>query len=403
MCSHHPTNLCLQQFVGYPRSGYGEYRVRYSPPIHDWGRLAVDFHWGFTSESGPQQWTHHEFWNVWNFLDHDVNLTVRAWLTAYGHSTWDFTSHFGKVQQRGDPKKLSSSWYWKNRRLVFDTSIHHFFDGLPWSSRHPTHQKGNDDAWGASGGVRPQRPCQTSSWTRGLVAFASMMDRLNIGAGGWRQMKLEYPQVPRLPERRHAGHDCLSTKLCEETDWLVEQVWTTSSFGDVQTFWKNCWAETPTRSLSGDLSDWVVQIAGICWPLLSYSLAIWILRLFQPGSRWWRVKKRVKKTDTPRFGMPYHPSAWIHHHPSSIIWARHLPQAVKLANASTLARRTLVDSIIRRNPNKKATLDPDPGSPSHGRGEKYHLEKGARPENSMYIIRLNWDEVRKFDMCMYIW
>ena len=97
-------------------------------------------------------------------------------------------------------------------------------------------------------------------------------------------------------------------------------------------------------------------------------------------------KKKVKKTDTQFRGCPtiHLPGPTI----GPSIWAHHLPQAVKLANASTLARRTLVDSIIRRNPNKKAMdLHPDP--PSHGRGEKYHLEKGARPENSMFIIRLN--------------
>jgi len=98
-------------------------------------------------------------------------------------------------------------------------------------------------------------------------------------------------------------------------------------------------------------------------------------------------KKKVKKTDTQfRDALPVTficlDISPLDHHPS--IWARHLPQAVKLANASTLARRTLVDSIIRRNPNKKATLDPHPDPPSHGRGEKYDLEKGARPENSVY-------------------
>lgn len=176
---------------------------------------------------------------------------------------------------------------------------------------------------------------------------------------------------------------------------------------DVQIFCNNnCWAETPTRSLLGDLSNWVVQIAGICWPLLSYSLAIWILRLFQPGSRWWRVKKKRWKKQIRSFGMPYllPLSAWTFHHWTIIhlsgpviylrLWSwqmlAHWPEELWLIRSSGEIPTRRQRWIRIRIPQVTAG------------GRNMTWRKEPAPKIAC-IIRLNWDEVRKFDMCMYIW
>lgn len=407
MCSHHPTNLCLQQFVGYPRSGYGEYRVSYSPPIHDRGRLAVDFHWGFTSESGPQQWTHHEFWNVWNFLDHDVNLTVRAWLTAYGHSTWDFTPHFGKVQQGG----------------VIQKSCHlHDIGRIERSSSTPAYITSLMVYHDHRDIRHIKREMMTHGGVRGGQAPKTMSDQLmNSRPGGLRihDGSAEYRCWWMETDEVGISTGAPSPRAPSRWTWLFvyQTLWRNRLIGwtglnkvficDVQIFCNNnCWAETPTRSLLGDLSNWVVQIAGICWPLLSYSLAIWILRLFQPGSRWWRVKKKRWKKQIRSFGMPYllPLSAWTFHHWTIIhlsgpviylrLWSwqmlAHWPEELWLIRSSGEIPTRRQRWIRIRIPQVTAG------------GRNMTWRKEPAPKIAC-IIRLNWDEVRKFDMCMYIW
>lgn len=317
-CSHHPTNLCLQQFVGYPRSGYGEYRVSYSPPIHDRGRLAVDFHWGFTSESGPQQWTHHEFWNVWNFLDHDVNLTVRAWLTAYGHSTWDFTSHFRKVQQGGviqtschlhDIGRIEGS----SSTPAYITSLMVYQDHRDIShiKRVMMTHGGRPGGSGPKDHVRPAHELAawwpSHSWWIGWISVLVDGDRWS-----WNIHRCPVSQSIFWGAVRLDMTVCLPNFVKKQIDWLnrFEQGLHLAMFKYFETIaelkhqLEVCW-ETYQTGLC-KLLGFVGHSSRIAWRFEFWDF-------FNLGVVDGESKKKGEKNRYAVSGMPYHPSAWTHH------------------------------------------------------------------------------------------